>query len=347
MSKEHVQPDSITGISKYKKAGFQSVFFVLVGGLMFMLVAAIAQSVSIGLHQISLPSLSIPFVLGCVLSYVVIRLFHFKQQNLLNQFERQIHELKNYDDGEFPGYRGSAMDVTREVEAEDKFRHNQELIYEATAVLNDGFVLFDADDRLVMCNQRYRDIYSDIADMFEPGVRFEDIVTAAAADKLMDFDSPEERQDWIDTRLEIHNSPKGILDQELSNGDWIRIIEQKLPDGSIVGLRIDITEIKHMEELLENAERISKIASWKWDTVSNRLKSYSREYPPMYGFTDDDFDGITTELFEMIHPDDIAKVERQFDKAVGEIGPYEVEYRIIRTNGEVRYLVERGGKSVV
>jgi len=290
-----------------------------------MLVAGVTQSISFGWQQLSILSLGIPFTLGCVLVYVGTRLFN---------------------SGAFYGPRSSAVDVTEETPAYQKLRHNQELIYEATAILNDGFALFDPDDRLVMCNQRYRDIYSGMNDILVPGVSFRDITTATA-NKLMTFGTPEEKQDWIDLRLEMHRNPKGTLDQQLSNGEWIRIIEQKLPDGGIVGLRIDITEAKRMEELLENAERISKIASWVWDTEANRLKAFSREYPRMYGLTDEDFGGITNDLFRMIHPDDIDRVEGLFEEAVKGIGSYEVEYRIIRNNGEVRYLQERGEPKLV
>jgi PAS domain-containing protein len=48
----------------------------------------------------------------------------------------------------------------------------------AIEAIPDGFVLFDREDRLVSCNQRYRDLYSPAAAVIQPGVHFQDILRA-------------------------------------------------------------------------------------------------------------------------------------------------------------------------
>jgi PAS domain S-box-containing protein len=136
----------------------------------------------------------------------------------------------NYDEhGVFQGYQGSGLDITHEVEAEKHLHHMQELIYDATSILNDGFILFDADDRMVMCNQRFRDIYSQIIDKLEPGISFGQIIPAMTQ-RIMSFDNEQSRQQWEHQRLLDFQSPGSPVDQ-------------KLPNGGTVGLRIDITEL--------------------------------------------------------------------------------------------------------
>jgi PAS domain-containing protein len=49
----------------------------------------------------------------------------------------------------------------------------------AIEAMSDGFVMFDADDRLVICNRRYRELYAVSAPLIRPGARFEDIIREA------------------------------------------------------------------------------------------------------------------------------------------------------------------------
>ncbi len=46
--------------------------------------------------------------------------------------------------------------------------------------MSDGFVMFDAEDRLIACNSRYRDFYRISAPFIQPGARFEDIMREKA-----------------------------------------------------------------------------------------------------------------------------------------------------------------------
>ncbi len=52
-----------------------------------------------------------------------------------------------------------------------------EPLQEAVEAINEGFVLYDAEDRLVLCNSKYRQIYALSADAMVSGVRFADLLT--------------------------------------------------------------------------------------------------------------------------------------------------------------------------
>ncbi|HKJ53330.1 MAG TPA: PAS-domain containing protein, partial [Gammaproteobacteria bacterium] len=130
--------------------------------------------------------------------------------------------------------------------AQNREPHGHDLIYSAAALLDTGFIVFDRDDRMVMCNQRYRELYADIADFLQPGASFAEI-TAAYAETLPGFDNEAEKRAWIEARIEHHRNPAQPFDQQVRDGSWIRVFDQKLPGGDTVGLRVDVTESKRIE----------------------------------------------------------------------------------------------------
>ena len=161
-----------------------------------------------------------------------------------------INGMPHFDKfGAFRGYRCTGKDITDEVEASKKVKRAEGLLFNAIEVMEDGFVLFDADDRLVICNQEYKDVYYEIADVLKPGSTFREIAEAAATAGQI-FDSLEEKEKWVAERMEQHLNPSGSFDQKLSRGNWIRVIEQKTTEGGIVGLRIDVTKEKREQEEL-------------------------------------------------------------------------------------------------
>lgn len=133
--------------------------------------------------------------------------------------------------------------------AEKEIRDRQQLLFNAVEIMQDGFVLFDSEDKLVLCNQRYREIYHEVRDVLEVGATFTQIVEASAQCNQILL-STEDRDAWIETRIKQHLNPDIPFDQELTRGDWVRVVEQKTSDGGIVGLRIDITKEKEEEEKL-------------------------------------------------------------------------------------------------
>ncbi len=246
-----------------------------------------------------------------------------------------------YDDnGEFLGYRGSGYEVVDSSEPQIRQTHSQDLIYTATNLLSDGFVLFDADGRLVMCNERYRHLYSVIEDKFEPGTSFEEIARAYAGTKQFETDA--EREDWIKHRVEQHKNPAGPFDQQLANGTWIRTIDQKLPGGGIVGLRVDITAAKQIEAELDEAQRITGIGSFRWDVEQDRMISCSREFARLFGLSVEGLKKAPWEEYvKRFHPDDLEKISDAYARSDVTDGVTEVEFRMTGPDGGMRHVVER------
>nr|WP_162901599.1 diguanylate cyclase [Breoghania sp. L-A4] len=138
-------------------------------------------------------------------------------------------------------------------EAEDARRR----LFDAIEALPDGFILFDEDDRLAVFNSRMLELYSESAGSLKIGKTFEEIMRETiATGQYRDAEGREE--EWLQDRLTRHRNPAGMMEQQTSDGRWLRIYEKKTDTGATVGFRVDITELKLREaELFELATRDS------------------------------------------------------------------------------------------
>ncbi len=120
------------------------------------------------------------------------------------------------------------------IASEDRFRS-------AIDVIDEAFVIFDPQDRLSYCNEKYRQVYPSIADVIEPGRTFEEMVRIwkerGQGEPLKgSIDA------WVTERVAAHQSG-GVLIQQVDNGRWMRSVERKTTTGHIVGFRVDITDL--------------------------------------------------------------------------------------------------------
>lgn len=130
----------------------------------------------------------------------------------------------------------------------------------AVEAIPDGFVLFDNQDRLIMCNQRYREIYALPPELLRRGSRFEDLLRASLATGLH-ADALGREEDWITERLAEYRAASGAVEQRFTDGRWIRAQEHATPDGGRVGLRSDITDERMAQETLLAARAAAEAAS--------------------------------------------------------------------------------------
>jgi signal transduction histidine kinase/DNA-binding response OmpR family regulator len=133
-------------------------------------------------------------------------------------------------------------------------------IWAAIEAIPDGFVLFDREDRLLTCNQRYRDIYAASAPAMQPGAKFADILRYGLAHGQHP-DAVGREEEWLANRLDQFHNPGGAHEQLLGDGRWIRSQDHPTPDGGRVGLRVDITEAKEQKAALLAAREAAEAAN--------------------------------------------------------------------------------------
>jgi len=159
------------------------------------------------------------------------------------------------------GYVSRAENASRLVAERTKsLQESDDRMHDAIESLADGFALYDAEDRLVVSNLRYRNIYSESADLLVKGVKFADALrTGVERGQYPEADGRVE--EWVAERVDLHQNPQGPFEQKLPNGQWLRIEERRTSEGGYVGIRTDISALKEKEfALLESERRARKIA---------------------------------------------------------------------------------------
>jgi signal transduction histidine kinase/CheY-like chemotaxis protein/HPt (histidine-containing phosphotransfer) domain-containing protein len=109
--------------------------------------------------------------------------------------------------------------------------------------MTDGFVMWDANDRLVACNSRYKDFYRVSAPFITPGAHFDDIMREGF--KLGQYPQADADVDAFLEEMRLwHRGENRPMERLLPDGRWMLVTERATPDGGTVGIRTDITEIK-------------------------------------------------------------------------------------------------------
>jgi len=140
--------------------------------------------------------------------------------------------------------------------AEEERRRSREaelVLRDAIDTMPEGFVIYDDQGRLVMCNRSYRSFYQENTADLVPGVTFEEILRAGVGrGRFPDAVGCEE--EWIAERLRRQREPQEPIEQKLADGRWALMTKHSLANGWIVGLRVDITDLKGAEEALRVGE---------------------------------------------------------------------------------------------
>ena len=129
----------------------------------------------------------------------------------------------------------------------------QARLISAVDCLRDGFVHFDAQERLVLANRRYRELLAPNSAAIVPGARFEDILRAGIAQGCY-ADAVGREEEWLQQRLAAFRAARPMVNR-LADGTVVQIVEHPTHDGGRVGLRVDITEITRAREAAEAANR--------------------------------------------------------------------------------------------
>nr|WP_294525860.1 EAL domain-containing protein [uncultured Rhodopila sp.] len=140
------------------------------------------------------------------------------------------------------------------VRADDDRNRARAMLHNAIEMMSDGFVMWDSEDRLITCNEQFRHMYEVSRALIVPGALFEDIIREGA--RRGQYPSMgEDLEAFVRETVAWRCSDGAPLERELPNGRWALITERRMQDGCIVGIRTDITNLKHAQSDLAAASR--------------------------------------------------------------------------------------------
>jgi diguanylate cyclase (GGDEF)-like protein len=140
------------------------------------------------------------------------------------------------------------------------FAESERFYRETFDAMDAGVVLFDEDDRLVLCNQHFRALYRGASDGFLVGMTFRQMLQRVVDAGLIPEAAGCERE-WIEARCARHGVPASPMNRPMRDGTWRRIIEQRLSAGGILGFSTDVTELIASQQALAEANgRLEKMS---------------------------------------------------------------------------------------
>ncbi len=153
-------------------------------------------------------------------------------------------------------------DITPLRRAEQARQRSERRLAEAIESISEGFVCYDGEDRLVICNSCYRDLlYPGLDIDLSPGTTFESIIRHATERGYVK-DAEGRVEEWIAERLAQHRNPGEPQVQRRDNGRWVMVSERRTEDGGTVAVYSDITELKQREQdLTEKSNALASLSS--------------------------------------------------------------------------------------
>lgn len=165
---------------------------------------------------------------------------------------------------------------------------------EAIEAIPQGIVILDEEDRYILWNQSYAEIYERSADLLRPGVKLADTLRIG----VERGDYPEavgREEEWLAERLELLQQPGIRHEQWLANGRCIMIEERKIEGCGTIGIRVDITDLKEKEETFRLLFERNPVAMFVYDLDSGLIRSANEAAGQFFGYDVGQMAGLRAE----------------------------------------------------
>ena len=214
--------------------------------------------------------------------------------------ERQIHIRLSgkpiFDmDGVFLGYRGAGTDITPIVEMDIQRERAEQILVRTVEALPLLFGLFDREDRLVVCNRRFREVFEVENDPQGPLPAFETLVERFAVKSLLG--TAEEAAAWLRNRRNHRETPQVRFDFRYDGGRWMSVSDFPMADGGNLWLSVDITDVRRAQAMSRLSERrLRTIIDAAPDAIvtldaNGNIQAFSRFAEALFGLAESDVAG--------------------------------------------------------
>lgn len=139
----------------------------------------------------------------------------------------------------------------------------------ALEALPAAFVVYDANERIIICNSSYRQEYKPFEHFVKPGVSHTDLQWLKVKEGL-DRNAIGRPEQFVADEQDRHRNGPELEEWQDDHGRSIRLMRARLPDGNVVGMRFDISDLRDAQRALEKQnERLEKARRSLFD-LANR-----------------------------------------------------------------------------
>ncbi len=151
-----------------------------------------------------------------------------------------------------PHLIGIAVDITEQKTLVEKTVAADLRLRDAIETIPEAFVLWDADNRLVLCNSNFQELHDLPDEAITVGASYESVVAAGQ--------KPVVRNKIVTAGPAIPGAR--TFEAQLEDGRWLHISERRTKDGGYVSVGTDITALKtHEEKLIDSEKRLMATVS--------------------------------------------------------------------------------------
>ena len=245
-------------------------------------------------------------------------------------------------DGETVLMCSTIEDITERRKAEEALQASEVRLRTALENMTGGLFMYDKDLNVQVMSPNFLEMYEVPPDMVVEGKSIIEVLRFRA--ERGDF-GPGNPKSLVEKRIQEIRNPEAVtVEDRLPSGRIVELYRAPMVDGGIVGVFNDITERKQVEQeliasqtRLLKAQKIARVGDWSRNLETGR-SSWSDEMYRIFGCDPETFKMTYNKIAGMFHPDDLKDVESSLKKAISNRKTHSLEYRIIRSDGEIRWV---------
>lgn len=219
----------------------------------------------------------------------------------------------------------------------------------AVCALPDGLIIVDENDRVVVANQAYLDMFPPLAPIATPGTSLEEVLSKGA--ELGVFGTgpePEARAEFVAQRLRDYSLPAQLDEVKLPDGRWMRRMHTRTSDGGLIAMAMDVTarhnqiaaldaanlELREAERRLRRIIEGADVGTWEWE-ISTDILTVGGNWAMMLGL-DPDQPGsfLLSDFLALVHPDDVPLLPSPGNQTEADGDAFsEAEFRMLHSDG--------------